>query len=133
MKKTAVLLLFVVTFFGLFFLKKNFNIKSKNKTATDIIMNWEHLPKKITVDIPVNFSFILKDLNGHPITNATLEIEANMNHSGMIPVFTHAKHEREGLYKTSVKLTMPGDWILFISISLQNGEVIKKEITFRTN
>lgn len=133
MKKFAVVVLFLAVGLGLFFLKKNFNIQSNHKTTDAVVLTWEYSPKKITLETPVEFVFTLKDITGTPIQNAKIDIEATMNHAGMVPLFTEALFINGPIYKTRFKLTMLGEWILFLTIRLPNGEVVKKEVTFTTN
>ncbi len=133
MKKFAVVVLFLAVGVGLFFLKKNFNIQSNNKATDAVILSWEYSPKIITLETPVDFIFNLKDATGNPIQKAKIDIEANMNHAGMVPLFTEATFINGSTYKTRFKLTMLGEWILFLSIKLPNGEVVKKQVTFSTN
>jgi serine/threonine protein kinase len=133
MKKFAVIILFLAVGFGLYFLKKKFNIHSDVKSPDNIILSWEYTPKKIAdINTPVEFVFNLKDKNNTPISNAKVEIEANMNHSGMIPLFTEATFIKDSTYKTRFKLTMMGEWILFLTITLPDGQVIKKDVHFST-
>lgn len=81
---------------------------------------------------PILFTFHLKDKKNMPISDAKVFIEANMNHAGMIPLKAEAFHDQNGFYKTNLKLTMLGDWMLFLTIKKSNGEVIKKELPFST-
>ncbi len=130
MKKILVIVLFLTVGLSLFFLKKTFNIKSKDHLSSAVILNWKHSPEKITIENPVDFSFTLKDPSSLEITNAKVNVEATMNHSGMIPVFSEAVHKSGGQYHSRIKLTMAGDWLLFLTITLNNGDVVKKEVTF---
>ena len=132
-KKVAVIILFLAVGLGLFYLKKNFNIQSGNKTTDTTVLTWDYYPKKITLETPVEFVFNLKDKDSNNISKAKIEIEANMNHSGMVPVFTEAKYLEGPTYKSTFKLTMHGEWILFLTITLPDGKVVKKEVKFSTN
>ncbi|MBC7711691.1 MAG: hypothetical protein H7177_00025 [Rhizobacter sp.] len=133
MKKFAVIVLFLAVGFGLFFLKKNFNIHSA-KYYDDTIMTWDYFPKKMTdLNNPVEFIFNLTDKKKNPIPNAKFEIEANMNHGGMVPIFPAARFIKDSTYQSSIKLTMLGEWMLFITITLPDGQIIKKEVRFNTN
>lgn len=126
-KKIAVLLLFASIAFGLFYFKKML-IKPKTSSLPLIVLNWQHSPEKIVVNQEVDFSIRLKDKNNLPITNARMDIVANMNHAGMIPLNSQALNFPDGLYKTKLKFTMSGDWILFLTIKLVDGTIVTKEI-----
>lgn len=56
-----------------------------------------------------------------------------MNHGGMIPVFNEAKFVKDALYTSTFKLTMLGEWILFLTITLPDGSVAHKEVVLQTN
>lgn len=133
MKKIAVVALFVFVGLGFYFLKQSFIPTTTEGPATAINFSWEYSPKNITLSTPVNFNFYLKDSAGKNIEKAKVEIEATMNHSGMIPIFTEATFIKDATYSTRITLTMLGEWILFLTITLPNGETIKKEVTFTTN
>ena len=133
MKKIAVIVLFLSVGFGLFYFKKSFNIGSNRKTTDAVVLSWQHSPKNITVATPVDFVFTLKDIAGSPVQNAKMEIEATMNHAGMVPLYAQAEFVSGPFYKTRIKLTMAGEWILFLKIRLHSGEVVKKEVNFTSN
>ncbi len=132
MKKIAVAVLFVCVGLGFYFLKQSFTPPASKNTATVLDLAWTYSPKQITLSTPVDFSFTLKDSAGKNIDAAKIEIEATMNHSGMVPIFTEASFIKDGVYSTRITLTMLGEWILFLTITLPNGETIKKEVTFTT-
>lgn len=129
-KKFAVLLLFASIAVGLFYFKKM--LVKPQFSSPLIILNWQHSPEKIVVNQEVEFSIRLKDKNNLPITNGQMDIVANMNHAGMIPINTRAMNFPDGLYKTKLKFTMSGDWILFLTIKFPDGypdgTIVTKEI-----
>lgn len=62
MKKLAVVCLFLFIALGLFFLKENFNLKSRGEAKkADVVLTWDYNPKSIDLQTPVNFTFTLKD------------------------------------------------------------------------
>lgn len=133
MKKLAVLCLFIFIALALFFLKENFNVKMKgDQKPADVTLTWDYSPKSITLETPVDFSFTLKDKDQKNIESAKIDIEATMNHGGMIPIFTEANHIKDGVYKTRFKLTMLGEWIIFLTITMPDGSVAKKEVILQT-
>lgn len=134
MKKLAVIFLFLSVAIGFFFLKENFNLKSKGEAKkTDVVLTWDYNPKTIDLQTPVNFNFTLKDKEGKNIENAKIDIEATMNHGGMIPIFTEATYIKDASYSTRFKLTMLGEWIIFLTITLPDGSVASKEVVLQTN
>nr|BDT28879.1 FixH family protein [Bacteriovorax sp. HI3] len=134
MKKLAVVCLFLFIALGLFFLKENFNLKSRGEAKkADVVLTWDYNPKSIDLQTPVNFTFTLKDKEGKNIENAKIDIEATMNHGGMIPIFTEATYLKDAIYSTRFKLTMLGEWIIFLTITLPDGSVASKEVVLQTN
>lgn len=134
MKKKA-LALFLIVLMTLTFitLKKRYSTTSVDKSEF-INFTWNMNPLNITdLNKPVMFTFDLKDKDNKPIVDAKISIEANMNHAGMTPIYTQATHDKNGLYKTTLKLNMDGDWILFLTIAKTDTVIIKKEIMFATH
>jgi hypothetical protein len=63
------------------------------------------------------------DAAGQPITDATVRLEGDMNHAGMIPVITEpVGHEADGVYRVPFEFTMLGDWILSVFITTADGQ-----------
>ncbi len=137
MKKLSIVSLFLFIALGLFFLRENFNQQSKDEAKetkeAKVVLTWDHAPKTITLETPVDFTFTLKTPDGQNIEGAQIDIEATMNHAGMVPIFTAAFHLKEAIYSTRFKLTMLGEWVLFLTITLPDGSVARKEVVFQTN
>lgn len=128
-KKIAVLALFASIALGLYFLKKE--LLGSPSASQFIILNWQHTPDTLVVNRPAEFSVRLKDKKNLPIENAQIKIEATMNHSGMIPIYSEASAFPKGIYKFSLVPSMAGDWILFLTITKADKSIIKKEMTFK--
>lgn len=63
------------------------------------------------------------DANGHPITDATVRLEGDMNHAGMIPVISDpVGHEADGIYRVPFEFTMLGDWIIMVFVTTADGQ-----------
>ncbi|MBY0414222.1 MAG: FixH family protein [Bdellovibrionales bacterium] len=134
MKKFSVIALFLFVGLSLFYFKKSFNIQSKNLEQDNdkVSLTFDYSPAKINLETPVEFTFELKDKEGKSIPDAKIEVEFNMNHSGMVPILTSATHAKDAVYQTQTKLTMLGDWIIFLTIFLPDGDIVKKEFKFKT-
>ena len=50
-----------------------------------------------------------------------MELEANMNHAGMVPVFAKARETVPGRYEASLELTMGGDWFVIAHTTSATG------------
>ena len=70
----------------------------------------------------------LTDKDGKPIKGATVKLEGNMNHAGMVPVLRDAKEVAPGKYQTPFKLTMGGDWFVLINATLPDGRKVKRKV-----
>jgi hypothetical protein len=71
---------------------------------------------------PARLIITLEDTAGAPVAGATIVVEGNMSHAGMIPVMDTARVEAAGRYGISAfEFTMAGDWILTLRAQLPDG------------
>ncbi|GAB5490474.1 MAG: hypothetical protein Phog2KO_06890 [Phototrophicaceae bacterium] len=64
------------------------------------------------------------DEDGNPINDASVSVQGDMTHAGMIPVIPDAvSTAEEGVYAIPFEFTMGGDWIITVDVTLANGEV----------
>jgi hypothetical protein len=80
---------------------------------------------------PASVLLTLTDANGQPVTGATVEVEGNMSHPGMEPIFAVAAEAGPGRYRADMEFTMAGDWILSVNAALPDGRAVRKEIDVR--
>lgn len=66
----------------------------------------------------MTITFRLIDLSGTPITGAVMKLEGNMSHAGMVPVFAAVKEIEPGRYRSTLELSMAGDWIILVTGTL---------------
>ena len=71
---------------------------------------------------------ILLIQDGSPVRGATLEIEGNMTHAGMEPLFARAAETKPGEYRAPLEWTMGGDWLLIVRGVLPDGTVIEHRV-----
>jgi hypothetical protein len=57
----------------------------------------------------------LADSAGRPIRLGHLDVEGDMSHAGMKPVFTQLEETAPGTYAGTIEFTMGGDWLLLLS------------------
>jgi len=67
------------------------------------------------------------------ITDATVGLEGNMNHAGMVPVLAEpvtdeADGSADGVYTVPFAFTMRGDWIVTVSVTLADGTAFTQDI-----
>lgn len=70
----------------------------------------------------------LRDTDGQPISGASVEIEGNMSHAGMVPVLVTASEVNPGFYKAQLDFTMGGDWFLLVRADLPDGRSLERKI-----
>ncbi len=87
----------------------------------------EITPKPTRVG-PVAVEFRIKDRAGKPIAGAQARVEANMTHPGMAPVFGAAKEVAPGLYRSAIELSMAGDWIVTLHITMSDGQMLERQV-----
>lgn len=66
--------------------------------------------------------------NGAPVSGALLEVEGNMTHAGMEPLFASAEEVAPGDYRAPLEWTMGGEWLLTIRGTLPDGTVIEERV-----
>ena len=44
-----------------------------------------------------------------------------MSHAGMVPVFADAVELEPGRYRSNLQLTMAGDWVVLVHLTLPDG------------
>lgn len=76
---------------------------------------------------PARLTVTLTGPDGQPIPNATVEVEGNMTHAGMVPVFGQATGGNNGRYVVPFEWTMGGDWLVTVKATLENGQTISRE------
>ncbi len=70
---------------------------------------------------PVECTIDLTGPGGQAMRGAKVEVEANMNHAGMVPVFGTGQEVADGRYEVPLEFTMGGDWFVIVRGSLEDG------------
>jgi hypothetical protein len=70
----------------------------------------------------------LADSAGKPINGARINLEGNMSHPGMRPVFSEAREVESGRYEAPLEFTMKGDWFILFHITLPDGRKLQRQI-----
>lgn len=68
----------------------------------------------------------LTDPAGAPLRGARIEVEGNMNHAGMVPVFADPAETEPGRYEAPFEFTMGGDWFVIVRAELQDGRSLEQ-------
>lgn len=69
----------------------------------------------------------LTDAAGQPLSHARIEVEGDMDHPGMAPVFSSAEETAPGSYRAPLTFTMGGDWVVLLHITLADGRRIERQ------
>ena len=77
---------------------------------------------------PASLTVTLRDAGGQAITGAVVELEGNMSHAGMVPVFAHALEVAPGRYQASLEFTMGGDWFILVRTDLPDGRSMERQV-----
>jgi hypothetical protein len=79
----------------------------------------------------VTITLNIKDTSGAPASGARLNLEGNMSHAGMVPVFAEASEPAPGRYQSSMELSMAGDWNITVHTTLSDGRKLDHEFEIR--
>lgn len=71
------------------------------------------------------------DAAGTAITGARIKLEGNMSHAGMVPVFADAAEVEPGRYRANMELTMAGDWIVLVHLTLPHGATVDRQFQIK--
>lgn len=77
---------------------------------------------------PARIELSLADSAGRPMAARAVELEANMNHAGMVPVRAEARPDGIGGYCADIEFTMGGDWYLLIDATLEDGRTLQRRV-----
>ena len=61
-------------------------------------------------------------------SGATINLEGNMNHAGMVPTLAQAQEVVPGQYEASLEFTMAGDWFILVQADLPDGRMMQHRV-----
>jgi hypothetical protein len=96
--------------------------------AADLTVHWQLVPAAPVVGREVAADVTIQLPNGRPVLGARLNLEGHMSHPGMAPVIVPMTHAGEGRYRAAVTLTMSGDWAMFVSGELADGQAVRQRV-----
>jgi hypothetical protein len=70
----------------------------------------------------------LSSADGQPLSGATVELEGNMSHAGMVPVIAQASEVEPGSYRSSLAFSMAGDWFILVRATLPDGRQVERQV-----
>lgn len=98
---------------------------SKDLPDVDVALEIEPSPPQLGL---ASIMVALHDANGLPISGAQVELEGNMNHAGMVPVFAEASEVAPGRYRAGMEFTMGGDWFILVRADLPDGRSMERKV-----
>jgi hypothetical protein len=104
--------------------------RKTSETAPDIVFESKVAPDPPTKG-PATVTLKLADSAGKPIVGARVNLEGNMSHPGMRPVFSEASEAGPGRYEAALEFTMGGDWVILFHITLPDGRSLERQIDMK--
>jgi hypothetical protein len=78
---------------------------------------------------PAVVNLKLRDAAGNPVAGARVNLEADMSHPAMAPVFGEARERALGEYAGGLELAMPGGWVVLIHVTLPDGRKLDRQVS----
>ena len=97
------------------------------QAVADVSIQEEILPQPVTVG-PTTITIKLSDIQGNPLSGASVMFEGDMSHPGMSPVFAAAKELPGGRYQAQLGFGMAGDWVVILHIKLPDGQTLERQV-----
>jgi hypothetical protein len=104
--------------------------KRQQEPSLDLTLAHEVSPQPPRVG-PATIVLRLTDAAGTAVSGARLELEGNMSHPGMAPVFAEATEIEPGRYRVNLELSMAGDWHLAVRITLRDGRKFERQFEIK--
>ena len=101
-----------------------------SSSANDVVLTCESDPKPPRVG-KNDFIITLTGSGGQHIAGARVQIEGDMSHVGMSPIFGETREVAAGVYRGTLDLNMRGDWTVLVHVILMGGQTFDREIKFQ--
>jgi hypothetical protein len=113
-------LLGVAYFFG------RSNTKS-NASVSNVAVHCDITPQPPRLG-PATIALTITDTAARQaLSAARVQLEADMAHPGMSPVFSDATEIGPGRYQGRIDFSMAGDWVLLVHVTLANGQGLERQ------
>ncbi len=99
-------------------------------SAQDISINESIAPRPVHTGTEA-ISFQLTNAMHQPVTGAHIQVEGDMSHPGMAPMFADAVEVSPGVYKTPLNFNMGGDWVVLFHITLSDGRKLERQMNVK--
>ncbi len=104
--------------------------RDRTGSSSDLTLEHEISPQPARVG-PVTITLRLMDAAGTPVTGALLKLEGNMSHAGMAPVFADTNETEPGRYRSTLELSMAGDWHVLVKITLPDNRKLERQFEIK--
>ena len=100
------------------------------ESAPVITIESEIAPQPARVGV-ATITLRLADGSAKPVTGARIALEGNMSHAGMGPAFSNAKEIAPGRYQAPLELSMGGDWVVLVHLTLSDGRKLERQFEIK--
>jgi hypothetical protein len=104
--------------------------RHQSDPVSDLTVTHEVSPQPPRIG-PLTITLTVRDASGKPATGVRVELEGNMSHAGMTPVFAAAKETEPGRYSSTMELSMAGDWYFVVHMTLPDGRKVERQFDIK--
>ena len=104
--------------------------RHQNDSVPELTLTHEVSPQPPRAG-PLTITLRLADASGKPATGVRINLEGNMSHAGMTPVFAGAKETEPGRYSSTMELSMAGDWYFLVHMTLPDGRKLERQFEIK--
>ena len=104
--------------------------RQRTEPPSDLTLAHEVSPQPPRVGL-VTIVLRLTDAAGTPVRGARLTLEGNMSHPGMVPVFAEATETEPGRYRSTLELSMAGDWYVLVTAALPDNRKFERQFEIK--
>ena len=105
--------------------------RGKSAAGASMPIRTEITPQPVRVGVSTVTIRGIVDGLGEPLAGVHIQVEGDMAHPGMAPVFSDAKETAPGIYQAQLNLNMLGDWVVLEHIRLADGTTIERQLDVR--
>lgn len=102
----------------------------RSQPSVDIRIAPEVAPQPARVG-QTTITLRVTDSSGALVKGARIKLEGDMSHSGMVPVFADAAELEPGRYRANIELSMAGDWIVLVHLTLRDGAKVERQFEIK--
>lgn len=106
------------------------SISCRSQSSQEVFVAHEVLPQSPRVG-QVTIRLRVTDGSRKPLMGIRIELEGNMSHAGMSPVFADALEVAPGEYRATLELSMAGDWIILVHLTTPNGAKLDRQFEIK--